>query len=78
MYDHVNGIGKPQKPRPTMYNCARGIDRGKTESAAEGKPDDSYFRLINTTFQNQSGPGDGKQRQRPTYDEIFWYYRSWC
>ena len=52
MHDHVNGIGKPQKPRPTMYNCAMGIDRGKTESAPEGKPDDSYFRLINTTFQN--------------------------
>jgi len=40
MHDHnVNGIGKPKKPGPTLYNCTRGINRGRNRVSPEGKPD---------------------------------------
>ena len=43
----------PQRNRGPPRITAQGAStEAETESAPEGKPDDSYFRLINTAFRN--------------------------
>ena len=41
----------------TVRNCARGVNRGRSRVGPRGKPDDSYFHLIDAAFRIRTGQG---------------------
>jgi hypothetical protein len=55
-HDNNHNIAKKEESQrnqsPPRNNCARGIDQGRNRVSPRRKPDDLYFCLINTAFQN--------------------------
>ncbi len=78
MHDHVNGIGKPKKSRPTAYNCARGIDQGRHRVGPWKKT--GWLVLLPDQYRLPKLGREWRRRTATTTNLrwFFWYYQSWC